>query len=75
MVPIPRVVQIAEKHGRIRLENQADALIFQSAVCAENVTNSFYSTEKTAYADFSCDFSNVNVLRMEDLYGKKRTAL
>ncbi len=57
------------------MENQADVLIFQSAVCAENVTNSLYSTGKTAYADFSRDSSNVNVLGMEDLYGKKRTAL
>ena len=48
------------------MKNNADALIFHTAICAENVTNSLYPTRETVYADFSCGSSNVNVLRMED---------
>ena len=31
------------------MKNHAEALIFHTAVCAENVTNSPYPTGKTAY--------------------------
>ena len=41
-------------------------LFFYTRICAENVTNIFYPTRKTAFADFSCGSSNVNVLGMED---------
>lgn len=42
------------------MKNHAEALIFHTAVCAENVTNSPYPTGKTAYAAFSCGSSNSN---------------
>ncbi len=56
-----------QKRG-VSVKNNAEALIFHTAICAEDVTNSLYPTRETAYADFSCGSSNVNVLGMEVYY-------
>lgn len=47
------------------MKNNADAIIFHTAVCAENVTSCFYPIGETAFADFSYGSSNVNVLGHE----------
>ena len=56
----------------ISVKNNADALIFHTIICAENVTNKPLSDKRelqcgriAAFAAFSCGFSNVNVLGME----------
>ena len=48
------------------MRNKYEDLISHTRICAENVTNIFYPTRKTACADFTCGSSNVNVLGMED---------
>ena len=53
------------------VKNKSEDLIFYTRICAENVTNIFYPTRKTAFADFSCGSSNVNVLGMEDYNGQE----
>ena len=52
--------------GGVFLSNRK---FLRTRICAENVTNIFYPTRKTSFADFSCGSSNVNVLRMEDYNG------
>ena len=47
------------------MKNKSEDLIFYTRICDKNVTNIFYPTRKTAFADFSCGSSNVNVLGME----------
>ncbi len=54
------------------MKNCADALIFHTSICAENVTNTSLSDKRNCTADFSCGSSNENVLGMEDYYGFKR---
>ena len=45
------------------MKNNADAIIFHTAICAENVTNSSYHRAEFEILLVS---SNVNVLGMED---------
>lgn len=49
------------------MKNHTEVLIFHTAICAENVTNSPDPTRETAFAVFSCGSSNINVLGMEDI--------
>ena len=52
------------------MKNCADALIFHTSICAENVTNTSLSDKRNCTADFSCGSSNENVLGMEGFYEK-----
>ena len=62
---IAAVVQDVEAGMEVNVKNHTHVLIFNTRICAENVTNIFYPTRKTAFADFSCGSSNINVLGME----------